>query len=119
MGGRDRNSHHLSPITQNQGMMVSKTSRRAFLGTIGGLAVGVLAACQAPPPATTPKPAATPKPDAAAKPTQQAPAAAQSAATEQPFDPLRPPAPIADVNPKAPASSARTSPKRGGELRIV
>src|ERR671923_239700 len=50
--------------------MVSKTSRRAFLGTIGGLAVGVLAACQqAPAPAAKPaesKPAEAPKPTAPA-----------------------------------------------------
>src|SRR5262245_50881019 len=80
-------------------LMVSKTSRRAFLATIGGLAVGVLAACQqAAAPASKPaesKPAEAAKPAEAPKPTAPAaivpptaapaaPAQASPAATSAP-----------------------------------
>jgi peptide/nickel transport system substrate-binding protein len=101
--------------------MVSKTSRRAFLATIGGLAVGVLAACQqAPTPAAKPaesKPAEAPKPTAPAAvvPPTQAPAAV-------PVTQAPPAKPAADVKPTdAPAAAAKPAgaPKRGGELRIV
>jgi peptide/nickel transport system substrate-binding protein len=105
--------------------MVSKTSRRAFLGTIGGLAVGVLAACQqAPAPAS--KPAEAPKPTApaavvpptqapAAKPAQQAPAAVVPATQA----PAAKPAEAAKPADAAKPAAAAGSPKRGGELRIV
>src|SRR6185369_10041455 len=96
--------------------MVSKTSRRAFLATIGGLAVGVLAACQQAP-APAPKPAET-KPAEAAKPTAvaivpptAAPAAQAPAAAAAPTA-----APTAAA---AAAAKPAGSPKRGGELRIV
>jgi len=102
--------------------MVSKTSRRAFLGTIGGLAVGVLAACQQAP-TSVPKPAeskptAAPKPAEAAKPAQQAPAIVPPTAAAKPAEAAKPAAPVADVKPTA-APAASTTPKRGGELRIV
>ncbi|MFN8635362.1 MAG: ABC transporter substrate-binding protein [Chloroflexota bacterium] len=106
--------------------MESKTSRRAFLATIGGLAVGVLAACQqAPAPAAKPaesKPAEAPKPTAPAaivpptaapKPTaapQAAPAATTApAAAAKPTDA---PKPAAEAKPAG-------APRRGGELRII
>src|SRR4051812_16295795 len=104
--------------------MVSKTSRRAFLATIGGLAVGVLAACQQAP-APAPKPAES-KPADAAKPTAAAivpPTAAPAIvpATQAPAAPAAQ-APAAAAAPTAaPAAAAKPagSPKRGGELRIV
>jgi peptide/nickel transport system substrate-binding protein len=104
--------------------MVSKTSRRAFLTTIGGLAVGVLAACQqAPAPAAKPaepKPAEAAKPAAAIVPPTAAPkptAAPQAApaATTAPAAAAKPteaPKPAAEAKPAG-------SPKRGGELRIA
>jgi len=107
--------------------MVSKTSRRAFLATIGGLAVGVLAACQqAPAPAAKPaesKPAEAPKPTApaavvpptqapAAKPAQQAPAAVVPATQPPAAKPTEVAKPAAEAKPAG-------APKRGGELRIV
>jgi peptide/nickel transport system substrate-binding protein len=101
---------------------VSKTSRRAFLGTIGSLAVGVLAACQSPPPpAATPKPAAskptaTSKPAAVSKPAQQAPASTPSSVAEQLTAEGTNAAPLADVKL---TTAPRMAPKRGGELRIV
>lgn len=101
--------------------MATKTSRRAFLATVGGLAVGVLAACQqAPAPAAKPaesKPAAVVPPTQApaAKPTQQAPAVVPPTAA-----PAATAAPEAAKPTAAPAAAAKTgTPKRGGELRIV
>jgi peptide/nickel transport system substrate-binding protein len=104
-------------------LMVSKTSRRAFLATIGGLAVGVLAACQQAP-APAPKPAES-KPADAAKPTAAAivpPTAAPAVvpATQAPAAPAAQ-APAAAAPTAAPAAAAKPagSPKRGGEIRIA
>jgi ABC-type transport system substrate-binding protein len=105
--------------------MASRTSRRAFLATVGGVAVGVLAACQqAPAPAAKPaesKPAEStaPKPTAPAAvvPPTQAPAVvpATQAPAAKPAAETKP----AEPKPAAEAKPAAGAPKRGGELRIV
>ncbi|MGE3910363.1 MAG: ABC transporter substrate-binding protein [Chloroflexota bacterium] len=110
--------------------MVSKTSRRAFLITVGGLAVGVLAACQQAPapaakPAEAPKPtapAAVVPPTAASKPAQSAPAVVPpTAAAAKPAEATKPAAaaPAAKPTEAAKPAAAAGSPKRGGELRLV
>ncbi|MFN8635361.1 MAG: ABC transporter substrate-binding protein [Chloroflexota bacterium] len=114
-----------------------RASRRTFLATVGSLAVGVLAACQTPPPPAS-TPAAKPRATAAAKPAAKPatkPAAAKPSATARPaqtgadgeavtprptvaspLDGLKPPESArAAVQPRSPAGV----PKRGGELRIV
>ena len=100
-----------------------KTSRRAFLTTIGSLAVGVLAACQQAP-APAPKPTEPAKPAAAIVPPTAAPAATSAPAQQAPAQATSAPAaPVAAAPTAAPTAAAKpaaaASPKRGGELRIV
>ncbi|MCC6177162.1 MAG: ABC transporter substrate-binding protein [Chloroflexi bacterium] len=115
--------------------MRTKTTRRSFLATLGGVSVGILAACQqAPAPASKPAESA-----AAAKPTTAAaivpPTAAPAApAQKAPAGPTTAPAaqkPAAQAAPTAapttaPAAAPTAAPtaassaiKRGGELRMV
>ncbi len=103
--------------------MLTKTSRRAFLTTIGSLAVGVLAACQQAP-APAPKPTEPAKPAAAIVPPTAAPAATTAPAQQAPAQATTAPAaPAAAAPTVAPTAAAKPAaagtPKRGGELRIV